>query len=185
VTVVEAPRRSDLVVQLLKNLKPQLVVTSLADYEMRTSTAFELLLDATASIGARLILDISEYLELSSLPGTNGVLQFLASHPMPMHATIVCGLVKNQVSKGLMLVASCHSVCLDFVLVKGLLLKARLVLNQQPLHALGLCHLIFQAIRTLGPRECFSQFWNGLQREAYSGGLVGMKQRGPSSNHTV
>lgn len=97
VTVVEAPRRSDLVVRLLKNLKPQLVVTSLADYEMRTSTSFELLLDATASIGARLILDISEYLELSSLPGTNGVLQYLASHPMPMHATIICGLVKNQV----------------------------------------------------------------------------------------
>lgn len=104
--MVEAPRRSDLVVRLLKNLKPQLVVTSLADYEMRTSTAFELLLDATASIGARLVLDISEYLELSSLPGTNGVLQFLASHPMPMHATIVCGLVKNQVPKGLILVAS-------------------------------------------------------------------------------
>jgi methionine S-methyltransferase len=99
VTVVEAPRRSDLVVRLLKNLKPQLVVTSLADYEMRTSTSFELLLDATASIGARLILDISEYLELSSLPGTNGVLQYLASHPMPMHATIICGLVKNQVPK--------------------------------------------------------------------------------------
>jgi methionine S-methyltransferase len=38
-------------------------------------------------------------LELSSLPGTNGVLQYLASHPMPMHATIICGLVKNQVPK--------------------------------------------------------------------------------------
>lgn len=97
VTVVEAPRRSDLVVRLLKNLKPQVVVTCLADYEMRTSTSFELLLDATANIGARLILDISEYLELSSLPGSNGVLQYLASHPMPMHATIICGLVKNQV----------------------------------------------------------------------------------------
>ncbi|XP_024361870.1 methionine S-methyltransferase isoform X2 [Physcomitrium patens] len=97
VTVVEAPRRSDLVVQLLKNLKPQIVVTSLADYEMRTSTAFELLLNATASIGARLILDMSEYLELSSLPGTNGVLQYLSSHPMPLHATVICGLLKNQV----------------------------------------------------------------------------------------
>lgn len=97
VTVVEAPRRSDLVVQLVKNLKPQVVVTSLADYEMRTSTAFELLLDATGNIGARLVLDISEYLELSSLPGTNGVLQYLTSHPLPMHATIICGLVKNQV----------------------------------------------------------------------------------------
>lgn len=103
-TVVEAPRRSDLVVQLLKNLKPQIVVTSLADYEMRTSTAFELLLNATASIGARLILDMSEYLELSSLPGTNGVLQYLSSHPMPLHATVICGLLKNQVNVGLIFV---------------------------------------------------------------------------------
>lgn len=97
VTVVEAPRRSDLVTRLLKSLKPQIVITSLADFEMRTSTAFEQLLDATASIGARLVLDISDHLELSSLPGTNGVLQFISSHLLPPHATIICGLVKNQV----------------------------------------------------------------------------------------
>jgi methionine S-methyltransferase len=98
VTVVEAPHRSDLVTRLLKNLKPQIIITSLEDFEMRTSTAFEQLLEATSSIGARLVLDISDHLELSSLPGTNGVLQFLASHPLPMHATIICGLVRNKVS---------------------------------------------------------------------------------------
>jgi methionine S-methyltransferase len=97
ITVVEAPRRSDLVTQLLKNVKPQIVVTSLADFEMRTSTAFEQLLGATATIGARLILDMSDSLELSSLPGTNGILQFLSSHALPLHVTIICGLVKNQV----------------------------------------------------------------------------------------
>lgn len=97
VTVVEAPHRSDLVMRLLKNLKPQIIITSLEDFEMRTSTAFEQLLEATSSIGARLVLDISDHLELSSLPGTNGVLQFLASHPLPMHATIICGLVRNKV----------------------------------------------------------------------------------------
>lgn len=97
ISVVEAPHRADLVVQLVRHLKPQIVITSLADFEMRTTTAFEKLLEATQSIGARVFLDISEHVELSSLPGTNGVLQYLAVKPLPPHATIICGLVKNQV----------------------------------------------------------------------------------------
>ncbi|KAL2610424.1 hypothetical protein R1flu_028997 [Riccia fluitans] len=97
VTVIEAPQRTDLLTQLVKFLKPQVVVTTLASFEMQTSTAFEQLLDVTEKVNARLFLDISDHLELSSLPGTNGVLQYMASHPLPLHATIICGLVKNQV----------------------------------------------------------------------------------------
>ncbi|BBN19534.1 hypothetical protein MPTK1_8g11490 [Marchantia polymorpha subsp. ruderalis] len=97
ITVIEAPQRTDLVTQLVKFLKPQVVVTTLASFEMQTSTAFEQLLDITEKVSARLFLDISDHLELSSLPGTNGVLQYMASHSLPLHATIICGLVKNQV----------------------------------------------------------------------------------------
>lgn len=43
------------------------------------------------------VLDISDQFELSSLPKSNGVLKYLAGAPLPSHATIVCGLVKNQV----------------------------------------------------------------------------------------
>lgn len=95
--VLEAPRRTDLVLRLAEALQPRVMVLTLADFEMRTSTAFAQLLEVSERVGARLFLDISDYLELSSLPGTNGVLQYLAEHALPPHAAIVCGLVKNQV----------------------------------------------------------------------------------------
>ncbi|KAH7295337.1 hypothetical protein KP509_27G043100 [Ceratopteris richardii] len=96
-TVIEAPKQVDLVLQLLLRLKPQVVVCSLADFEMKSSAAFERLLDSSAAVHARVLLDISDYIELSSLPGSNGVLQYLSNHVLPPHATIVCGLLKNKV----------------------------------------------------------------------------------------
>ena len=98
ITVIEAPKRVDLVLELLGRLQPQVVIATLADFEMKSCTAFERLLDACARVGSRLLLDISDHIELSSVPGTNGVLQYLAAHSLPSHATIVCGLLKNKVS---------------------------------------------------------------------------------------
>lgn len=97
ITVVEAPRQSDLMIELIKKLKPEVVVTGIAHFESVTSSAFEHLLDITKEIGSRLFLDISDHFELSSLPSTNGVLKYLAGTPLPPHASIVCGLLKNQV----------------------------------------------------------------------------------------
>ncbi|KAG8490978.1 hypothetical protein CXB51_014106 [Gossypium anomalum] len=97
VTVIEAPRQSDLMIELIKRLKPQVVVTGIAHFEAVTSSAFVQLLDATREIGSRLFLDISDHFELSSLPGTIGVLKYLSGTPLPSHAAILCGLVKNQV----------------------------------------------------------------------------------------
>lgn len=97
VTVIEAPHRSDLMIELIRKLKPQIVVTGIADFEAKTSTAFEQILDETRQIGCRLFLDMSSHLELSSLPGKNGILKYLATNRLPSHAAIFCGLVKNQV----------------------------------------------------------------------------------------
>ncbi|XP_078440814.1 methionine S-methyltransferase [Wolffia australiana] len=96
-TVIEAPRQSDLMIELIKRLRPQVVVTGMASFEAITSSAFEHLLSATRLVGARLFLDLSDHLELSSLPPSNGVLNFLASHVLPPHAALLCGLLKNQV----------------------------------------------------------------------------------------
>lgn len=85
-------------IELINKLKPQVVVTGMAQFEATTSSAFESLLNATREIGARLLLDISDHFELSSLPGTNGVLKYLAGKCLPPHAAILCGLVKNRVS---------------------------------------------------------------------------------------
>lgn len=84
-------------IELIKKLKPQVVVTGIANFESVTSSAFVHLLDVTREIGSRLFLDISDHFELSSLPGSNGVLKYLAAHSLPSHAAIVCGLVKNRV----------------------------------------------------------------------------------------
>nr|GMD42400.1 methionine S-methyltransferase [Ipomoea batatas] len=97
ITVIEAPRQSDSMVELIKKLKPQLVVTGVTHFESVTSSAFELLLETTREIGCRLFLDISDQFELSSLPNPNGVLKYLAGTPLPPHAAIVCGLLKNKV----------------------------------------------------------------------------------------
>lgn len=95
--VIEAPSQSDLMIELIKKLKPQVVVTGMAHFEAVTSSAFVHLLDVTREIGSRLFLDISDNFELSSLPSSNGVLKYLAGNSLPSHAAIVCGLVKNQV----------------------------------------------------------------------------------------
>ncbi|XP_065870237.1 methionine S-methyltransferase [Euphorbia lathyris] len=97
ITVIEAPRQSDLMVELIKKLKPQVVITGMAQFEAVTSSGFVQLLDITREIGSRLLLDISDHLELSSLPSPNGVLKYLAGTHLPSHAAILCGLVKNQV----------------------------------------------------------------------------------------
>ncbi|CAM8941473.1 unnamed protein product [Rhodiola kirilowii] len=97
ITVIDAPRQSDLMVELIKKLKPQVVVTGMAHYESVTSAAFEQLLAVTREVGARLFLDISDQFELSSLPGSNGVFKYLAGTSLPSHAAIICGLLKNQV----------------------------------------------------------------------------------------
>jgi hypothetical protein len=97
ITVIEAPRQSDLMIELIKKLKPQVVVTGIAIFEAVTSSAFVHLLDTTRDVGSRLFLDISDHFELSSLPGSNGVLKYLSGSPLPSHAAIICGLVKNKV----------------------------------------------------------------------------------------
>ncbi|KAI3448387.1 hypothetical protein Pfo_005052 [Paulownia fortunei] len=97
ITVIEAPRQSDLMVELIKKLKPEVVVTGMAQFESVTSSSFEHLLDITRQIGCRLFLDISDHFDLSSLPSSNGVFKYLAGNPLPSHAAIVCGLLKNQV----------------------------------------------------------------------------------------
>ncbi|XP_023536772.1 methionine S-methyltransferase-like isoform X1 [Cucurbita pepo subsp. pepo] len=96
-TVIEAPSQSDLMIELIKKLKPQVVVTGMAHFEAVTSSAFVQLLDVTREIGSRLFIDISDHFELSSLPSSNGVLKYLAANSLPSHAAILCGLVKNQV----------------------------------------------------------------------------------------
>lgn len=83
-SVIEAPRQSDLMIELIKKLKPQVVVvTGIAHFEAVTTSAFEHLLNITGKIGSCLFLDISDHFELSSIPVSNGVLKYLSGTPLP------------------------------------------------------------------------------------------------------
>lgn len=84
-------------IELIKKLKPKVVVTGIAHFESVTSSSFEHLLDVTKEIKCRLFLDISDHFDLSSLPTSKGVFKYLAANTLPSHAAIVCGLLKNQV----------------------------------------------------------------------------------------
>lgn len=95
--VIEAPRQSDLMIELIKRLKPQVVVTGIAHFEAVTSSAFVQLSHTTQEIGSRLFIDISDHFELSSLPRSSGVLKYVAENYLPSHVAIICGLVKNKV----------------------------------------------------------------------------------------
>ncbi|CAA6663903.1 unnamed protein product [Spirodela intermedia] len=78
-----------------KEAEPQVVVTGIAPFEAITSSAFEHLLAATREVGSRLLLDISDHLELSSLPASNGVLKYLAatfSPPTPPSSAVYSDL---------------------------------------------------------------------------------------------
>ncbi|KAI3836414.1 hypothetical protein MKW98_008175 [Papaver atlanticum] len=75
ITVIDAPCQSDIMIELVKKLKPQVVITGMAQFESVTSSAFGHLLDTTRDI----------------------VLKYLAGNTLPPHAAIICGLVKNQV----------------------------------------------------------------------------------------
>ncbi|KAF6148304.1 hypothetical protein GIB67_025523 [Kingdonia uniflora] len=96
-TIIEAPRQSDLMIELIKKLNPQVMVTGMAHFGAVTSSTFQHLLNITRDIGSHLFLDVSEHFELSSLPGLNGVWKYQAGNTLPPHTVIVCGLVKNQV----------------------------------------------------------------------------------------
>lgn len=96
-TVIEAPRKSDLLIEFIRKLRPQIVVTGMDQFDAISSAAFVNLLGVTKDVGSRLFLDISEHLELSPLPSSNSVLRYLAGNTLPSHATILCGFLKNQV----------------------------------------------------------------------------------------
>ncbi len=99
--IVEGVRRTDLTCRLIEALRPGLVVAVLADFEARSTAAFDRLVETAERLGCRLVVDISPSFELSSTPAPNGVLRSLSEAALPAHAAVLCGLVKNRVYRDL------------------------------------------------------------------------------------
>lgn len=112
-SILECPARADVTCKLIETLRPQLVVTTLDDLDIRSRDSFLRLIDATRAAGARLVVDISSSFELASNPSSNGVLQELSENRLPPHVVIMCGLVRNRVYSDLelcVLIAENHDV---------------------------------------------------------------------------
>ncbi|HEX6899330.1 MAG TPA: aminotransferase class I/II-fold pyridoxal phosphate-dependent enzyme [Thermoanaerobaculia bacterium] len=128
--VLECPTRVDLACKLIEALQPQLVVTTLAANEVGTPDSFLRLLETAGRTGARLVVDISPFLELASAPEVNGVHQALAEARLPEHVAILCGLVKNQVYQDL---EACFVISENRNLLQALTAAAEVTYSRTPL----------------------------------------------------
>ncbi len=99
--IIETPQRIDLVCKLIETLKPQFIITGLADFEAKTSDSFLRLVNVSEQYKSRVIVDISSFFDLSSKPVTNGIFQYLAENRLPLHVSLICGLIKNRVYEDL------------------------------------------------------------------------------------
>jgi methionine S-methyltransferase len=95
--LIEIPQGSDLLCEMIANLKPDIVFYSMPEEESRTSDALLRIIEVSFNTKVRLIIDISELFELSSTAPHNGVFRFLENFELPSHVVLICGLVKNKI----------------------------------------------------------------------------------------
>ncbi|NBW81350.1 aminotransferase class I/II-fold pyridoxal phosphate-dependent enzyme, partial [bacterium] len=128
--ILESPKRADEVGKLVEKLKPQLVITSLQDFEIKTSDAFARLCEICATHSTHLVIDISQQFELSSQPAAHGILSHIAENRLPGHVTLLCGLVRNKVYSDLEL---CFLLSENSKLLEKLSAAAELSYSRAPL----------------------------------------------------
>lgn len=95
--VYEAPRQTSLLCDMIARLRPELVVAGVTEFENETPEAFSALSACCATFGARLLVDITDFFDLSSSPQIPGALRYIAAQGLPHHTAIICGLEKNRI----------------------------------------------------------------------------------------
>jgi methionine S-methyltransferase len=95
--IIEIPQGSDLLCEMIAKLKPDLVFYAMPEAEARTSDSLLRIIEVSAQSRTRVIIDISDFFELSSSPPHNGVFRYLENHELPVHISLMCGLVKNKI----------------------------------------------------------------------------------------
>lgn len=116
--LIESPRNTKLLGKLMRKLKPSMVITGLTNVEMLAEEPFESLVNIAGDIGALLVVDISDNLNLSSHPTNNGLFEYLAGHELPIHVILLADLIKNKLYPDLSLcigVTSCVNLRQDII----------------------------------------------------------------------
>ncbi|MDQ3192286.1 MAG: aminotransferase class I/II-fold pyridoxal phosphate-dependent enzyme [Bacteroidota bacterium] len=96
-SIIEAPSQVNLTINLMKKLKPEIVITRFAEFENKSPDTLIRLIEAAKETNTRVFIDISNYMDLSSSPENNAVFQYLAENKLPLHCAVIGGLVKNLV----------------------------------------------------------------------------------------
>jgi methionine S-methyltransferase len=99
--IYETPRNLDLLCELLEKLRPEVAIYSISPSEAESRESFLRVCEVAENTGTRLFFDISELIELSSAPKSNGIFRHLADEALPAHVSLICGLVKNQLYRDL------------------------------------------------------------------------------------
>jgi methionine S-methyltransferase len=102
-TIIESPTSSFELCALIERIQPQLVISRIDENQVSQVDSFKSILETCKKVNARLIIDISPYLELSSHPKKIGVLSYAAEFGLPSFCSIICGLTNNRVYKDLQL----------------------------------------------------------------------------------
>lgn len=129
VQILETPQRIDLTCSLMQKLRPQLVVTGLAEFENKTVDSFIRLIETARNLGTKLLIDVSPYFDLSSTPQSCGVFQYLLDNCLPDHVIIMCGLVKNRVYPDMEL---CFLISENREILRGFSSAAELTYSRVP-----------------------------------------------------
>jgi methionine S-methyltransferase len=97
----EVPRSSDLLCEMMEKLHPEVVIYSMTQSEAETRESFLKICEVSEKTGSRIFIDISDLIELSSIPKSNGIFRYLAKEPLPLHVSLIGGLVKNRLYRDL------------------------------------------------------------------------------------
>jgi len=123
------PRRVKLIENLVEKLKPDLLVCFFNTFENELEENVERIFRVTKENSTRLILDMSDYFDISSQPQKNAILSYLREKPLPNHVIINCDLLKNRVYENLRL---CFSLIGNAPLVQQLSSAAELSYSRTP-----------------------------------------------------
>ncbi|MGK7892621.1 MAG: aminotransferase class I/II-fold pyridoxal phosphate-dependent enzyme, partial [Xenococcus sp. (in: cyanobacteria)] len=116
--LIETPSNTKLLGKLMRKLKPSVVITGLSKFEIIAEEPFESLVNIAGEIGALLVVDISDNLNLSSHPKNNGLFEYLAGHELPSHVILLADLIKNKLYPDFSLcigVTSCVNLRQDII----------------------------------------------------------------------
>ena len=116
--IIEAPRSIPLTCKLMNALHPSVVITGLKDFEIKAEQPFESLVNTAKQIGALLVVDISDNLNLSSHPVSNGLFEYLADRGLPDNVILLVDLIKNKLYRDLSLcigITTNHTIQEDLV----------------------------------------------------------------------